>query len=45
MTLFTDFLFYGFTSTSTKTKSFLTKGMENLNKTNAKDIFKIFASI
>ena len=45
MTAFTDFLFYGFSSTSVKTKSFLSKGMENLNKTKAKDIFKIFASI
>jgi hypothetical protein len=45
MTGFTDFMFYGFTSTSIKTKSFLTKGMEKLNQTDAKDIFKIFASI
>lgn len=45
MTGFTDFLFYGFTSTSVKTKSFLSKGMEKLNQTDAKDIFKIFASI
>ena len=45
MTGFTDFLFYGFTSTSIKTKSFLSKGMEKLNQTDAKDIFKIFASI
>jgi len=45
MTAFTDFLFYGFTSTSVKTKSFLSKGMEKLNKSKAKDIFKSFASI
>ena len=45
MTGFTDFLFYGFTSTSVKTKTFLSKGMEKLNQTDAKDIFKIFASI
>ena len=45
MTAFTDFLFYGFSSTSFETKSILSKGMENLNKTKAKDIFKIFASI
>jgi len=44
MTAFTDFLFYGFTSTSANTKSFLSKGMENLNKSKLKDIFIIFAS-
>jgi hypothetical protein len=44
MTAFTDFLFYGFTSTSAKTKSLLSKGMENLNKSKFKDIFKVFAS-
>ena len=33
MTAFTDFMFFGFTSTSEKTQSLLTKGMENLNKT------------
>jgi 2-octaprenyl-6-methoxyphenol hydroxylase len=44
MTAFTDFLFYGFTSNSANTKSFLSKGMENLNKSKLKDIFKIFAS-
>jgi len=44
MTAFTDFLFYGFTSNSAKTNSFLSKGMENLNKSKFKDIFKIFAS-
>ena len=44
MTAFTDFLFYGFTSSSATTKSFLSKGMENLNKSKLKDIFKIFAS-
>ena len=45
MTTLTDFLFYGFTETSPKTKLFLNKGMENLNKSNLKDVFKIFASI
>ena len=44
MTAFTDFLFYGFTSNSAKTKSFLSKGMENLNKSKFKDFFKVFAS-
>ena len=45
MTAFTDLMFYGFTSTSTKTQALLTKGMENLNKTNLKNIFKDLASI
>jgi 2-octaprenyl-6-methoxyphenol hydroxylase len=45
MTAFTDFLFYGFTSRSAKTKKILNKGMENLNKSNLKNIFKVFASI
>jgi len=44
MTAFTDFLFYGFTSNSAKTKSFLSKGMKNLNKSKFKDFFKVFAS-
>ena len=44
MTAVTDFLFYGFTSNSNKTKSFLTKGMETLNKSNLKNIFKDTAS-
>jgi 2-polyprenyl-6-methoxyphenol hydroxylase-like FAD-dependent oxidoreductase len=45
MTAFTDLMFFGFTSTSNKTKSLLTKGMENLNKTNLKNIFRDIASI
>ncbi len=45
MTAFTDLMFFGFTSTSNKTKSILTKGMENLNKTNLKNIFRDLASI
>ena len=45
MTAFTDLMFFGFTSTSNKTQSLLTKGMENLNKTNLKNIFRDLASI
>ena len=45
MTAFTDFMFLGFTSTSSKTQSFFTRGMENLNKTNLKNIFRDLASI
>ncbi len=45
MTAFTDFMFFGFTSTSNKTQSLLTKGMENLNKTNIKNVFRDIASI
>ena len=45
MTAFTDFMFFGFTSTSEKTQSLLTKGMENLNKTKLKNIFRDLASI
>ena len=45
MTAFTDLMFFGFTSTSNKTQSLLTKGMENLNKTNLKNIFRDIASI
>ena len=45
MTAFTDFIFLGFTSTSTKTQSLFTKGMENLNKTNLKNVFRDLASI
>ena len=45
MTAFTDLMFFGFTSTSNKTKALLTKGMENLNKTNLKNIFRDLASI
>ena len=44
MTAVTDFLFYGFTSKSNKTQSFLTKGMETLNKSNLKNIFRDIAS-
>ena len=45
MTAFTDLLFFGFTSTSNKTQSLFTKAMENLNKTNLKNIFRDLASI
>jgi len=45
MTAFTDFMFYGFTSTTKQTQSLLTKGMEGLNKTNLKNIFRNLASI
>ena len=45
MTAFTDLMFFGFTSTSNKTQSLLTKGMENLNKTNLKNIFRDLESI
>ena len=45
MTAFTDFMFFGFTSTSEKTQSLLTKGMENLNKTKLKNIFRDLASL
>ncbi len=45
MTAFTDFMFFGFTSTSKKTQSLFTKVMENLNKTNLKNIFRDLASI
>ena len=38
-------IFFGFTSTSHKTRTLLTKGMENLNKTNLKNIFRDLASI
>ena len=45
MSAITDFLFYGFTSKSKKTQLFLTKGMETLNKTNLKNIFRDAASV
>ena len=45
MTAFTDFMFFGFTSTSEKTQSLLTSGMENLNKTKLKNIFRDLASL
>ena len=45
MTAFTDLMFYGFTATSNKTQSFLSKSMENLNKTNLKNIFRDLASV
>lgn len=44
ITSLTDFLFFGFTSTSKKTQNFLSKGMENLDKTNFKNIFRDFAA-
>lgn len=45
MTAFTDFMFLGFTSTSSKTQTLLTKGMESLNKTNLKNTFRNLASV
>ena len=45
MTAFTDLMFLGFTTTSNKTQTLLTKGMENLNRTNLKNIFRDLASI
>ena len=45
MTAFTDLMFYGFTATSNKTQLFLSKSMENLNKTNLKNVFRDLASI
>ena len=45
MTAFTDLMFYGFTTTSNKTQSFLSKSMENLNKTKIKNIFRDLASV
>ena len=45
MTAVTDFLFYGFTSKSKKTKSFLTKSMGALNKSNLKNVFRDIASV
>ena len=44
MTAITDFLFYGFTSNSKKTKFFLTKGMGALNKSSLKNVFRDIAS-
>ena len=44
MTAITDFLFYGFTSKSKKTQALLTKGMETLNQSDLKNIFKDIAS-
>ncbi len=45
LSAFTDFMFLGFTSTSNKTKSLLTKGMVNLDKSNLKNIFRDIASL
>ena len=45
MTAITDFLFYGFTSKSNQTQSILTKGMEKLDKSNLKNIFRDIASL
>ena len=45
MTAFTDFIFLGFTSTSSNTQALLTKGMENLNNTDFKNIFRDLASV
>lgn len=43
MTAITDFLFYGFTADSKVTKSILSKGMESLNESKLKNIFKNIA--
>ena len=43
MTAITDLLFYGFTSGSNSMQSILSKGMENLDKSNLKNIFKYLA--
>ena len=43
MTAATDFLFYGFTSDSNYLKSILSEGMEKIEKSNFKNIFKYFA--
>ena len=43
MSTVTDFLFYAFTLESDKIQNFLSKGMEQLNKTNLKNIFKYLA--
>ena len=45
MSAFTDLIFFGFTSTSKHTRRSLTRGMEILNKTKMKNIFRGFASI
>ena len=45
MTAFTDLMFLGFTSTSNNTQSLLTKGMESLDNTRLKNIFRDLASI
>ena len=45
MTAFTDFMFWGFTSTPNKSQLLLTKGMETLNETNFKNLFRDIASI
>ena len=43
MTAATDFLFYGFTSDSNYLKSILSEGMEKIEKSHFKNIFKYFA--
>ena len=45
MTAFTDLMFFAFTSTSKHTQTSLTRGMEILNKTKMKNIFRDLASI
>ncbi|MDC0092844.1 FAD-dependent monooxygenase [Alphaproteobacteria bacterium] len=44
MTAITDFLFYGFTSNSKIAQTMLSKGMETLNKSNLKNIFRNLAA-
>ena len=43
MTAITDFLFYGFTSDSEYLQSILSKGMQEINKSSFKNIFKKIA--
>ena len=43
MTAVTDFLFYGFTSDSNYLQSILSEGMEKMDKSNFKNIFKYLA--
>ena len=43
MTAVTDFLFYGFTSNSNYLQSILSEGMEKMDKSNFKNIFKYLA--
>ena len=43
MTAVTDFLFYGFTSDSNYLQSILSEGMEKMNESDFKNIFKHIA--
>jgi 2-polyprenyl-6-methoxyphenol hydroxylase-like FAD-dependent oxidoreductase len=44
ITAITDFLFYGFTSNSNPVQQILSKGMETLNKSNLKNVFRNLAA-